>query len=76
MNIFTTHKSVPRVLVFPHASSDGHCQAFYEELLEDDFRSKRFLDLAKMEGIATARVKKNLDDGKVHKSDVVLLSFV
>ena len=34
------------------------------------------MDLAKKEGIATAKVQKYLDDGKVHTADVVLLPFV
>ena len=39
-------------------------QDFYTEQLEGDFRSTRFIDLARKEGVPVGKVERQLETGK------------
>ena len=48
-----------------HHCTSVHCQDFYSELLQGDYRETRFLELGKQAGMSEKTLDRQLSAGKV-----------
>ena len=63
---FDTHDMESKIKI--HGKSNLlPSQDFYSDMLTEDWRKERFVELAEREGISKQRAEKILNDGKVHK---------